>query len=273
MRAPPATWGMTLMLVVGQLVAPTIGRSDCPPAAAAELLDVLPLATAWRTRSLELPVPESLYRLALERPGAPALRREGKLAQAVVVADLPVERLWMAINDDSHHAVDDYLPLEVSRVLAGDAGRPGRETLQAFARFGMGRWWVIRLETSPELYEESAGRLWELRWKDAMERYPLDQPPIEITLTVGRLESSEGAWLLVPLGERCTLVEYVATGEPGGFMGVFHWLVATRALRSTVEGMVELARSHLGEPHHDIDFERPDGSRFDAAAGGEVAEN
>lgn len=266
MRLLPRSWRSIAGLAAALAVLPSAAAAECPDSAAAALIDSLPLTAAARTRLLELPVPENLYRRALARPGLVAVERHGTLGQAVVVVGLPVERLWMAVNDDTHHAEGDYLPLEASRLVSGRAAHSGREVAQSFERFGIGRWWVNRLDMSRELYRRSDGALWELTWHDVLSEYPGDDPPVDLGASLTRIDSSEGAWLLERLTSSCTAVEYVARAEPGGFVGAFQWLAATRTLRSTVAGMVELARHHLDVIHPEVRFVRPDGTPLETSA-------
>ena len=224
------------------------------------LLDALPLAEASRTRRFDLPVPESLYGRAISKPGTPFPSRNGKIIQGVMLSAQPIESWWKAINDDDHHDEKGYLPLLHSEVIKGTAGGSGRETFQYYRSFGIGRWWVNRLEANEALYRDSDGALWELHWRDALDDYPGAAPPVEIGSRVTPIEEDWGAWLLVALEDDCTLVEYVASGDPGGLVGALHWLALTRTLRTTFRGMVSLAREHLAKPHPDTVFYRPDGS-------------
>lgn len=242
------------------------GAADCPPAGALEELASLPLAEGFRTLAMELEPPTGLYREAVAAPGRVAVDRDGKLGQAVVLANMPLEAIWRALNDDDHHAEVGSIPVRVSRVIAGQPGGGGRTTFQYFKKAGVGRWWVNRLEMNGELFRRSGRRLWELSWHDVLEEYPGDEPPVAIDHDVRKLEHSLGAWLLVRLGEKCTLVEYTTRGEPGGVIGALQFLVATRTLRDNVEGMLEMARGHFDEPHDAIRFVRPDGSPLDGAA-------
>lgn len=248
--------GLLLLVSAGNAV-----RADCP--ALPEInsrLAALPLDEASRTRRFALPVPESLYAKAISRSGTPYPARDGKLVQGVMLSPLPIESWWKAINDDDHHDEKGYLPLRHSEVIKGIPGRGGRETFQFYSSFGIGRWWVNRLEMNEALYRDSEGALWELHWRDALERYPGDEPPVEIGSHVPPIEEAWGAWLLVALGDDCTLVEYVASGEPGGVVGALQWLALTRTLKTTFRGMVNLVREDLVEPHTDTVFHRPDGS-------------
>ena len=144
-------FGLLLFASPGEAV-----RADCP--ALPEInsrLAALPLNEASRTRRFALPVPESLYAKAISKPGTPYPSRDGKLVQGVMLSPLPIESWWKAINDDDHHDEKGYLPLRHSEVIKGIPGRGGRETFQYYSSFGIGRWWVNRLEMN----EDSATRL------------------------------------------------------------------------------------------------------------------
>ena len=70
---------------------------------------------------------------------------------------------------------------------------------------------------------------------------------------------SRGAWLLAPMGGDCTWLEYFAWSDPGGVLSGLQWLGAERAVRDAVEAVAEMARGHVGEPHPNARFVRPDG--------------
>lgn len=185
-----------------------------------------------------------------------------------MLVELPVESLWKAINDDHHHAQGGYLPLRASEVVKGERGRSGREVFQYYVKAGFGRWWVNRLEMNDELYRSSNGTLWELRWHDVLEDYDDGGPPVEMSTAVRSIEEAHGAWLLTNLGGSCTLIEYVADGEPGGFVGAVQWLALTRTMRHTMRGIVDIATEHLAEPHSIDAFVRPDGAALEAPGDG-----
>ena len=77
------------------------------------------------------------------------------------------------------------------------------------------------------------------------------------------IRSSEGAWLLVPLAERCVSIEYYSRSEPGGVVGALQPLLVKRALRDILEGIVRLAGEHVASPHPETTFEAPDGRRLE----------
>lgn len=250
------------------LLSVSVASADCPPPLSSELLASLPLGDSFRSETMGLVPPVELYRKALAKPDTVIVERDGKLGQAVAVGTVPIEAIWKALNDDDHHDEGGYIPVRESQVISGDAGGSGRKTFQYFKKAGLGRWWVNRLEMNAELYRTTRGRLWELSWQDVLEEYPGEEPPVDIDGSVPKLRTSLGAWLLVPLGGECTLIEYAARGEPGGVIGAFQFLAANRTIRSTVEGMLQIARSHLDEPHAATTFVRPDGSPLDENPGG-----
>ena len=77
------------------------------------------------------------------------------------------------------------------------------------------------------------------------------------------IQESQGAWLMVSLAEKCTLIEYFTWSDPGGFVGVAQWLFAKGTIRNTLIGLTRMANAHISEPHPGATFYHADGSRFD----------
>lgn len=221
----------------------------------------LPLERAARTVRFGLEPPGAMYEKALANPGKPVLERSGKQAQAVLVTPLTIESLWMAINDEDHYARDDYMPIRHSEVIEGPPRGERRFLFQYFKRSGVGRWWIDEVVMNRELYRESTGMLWELEWWDLMETHGKEVLPPEFRdLGLAPIRESRGAWLMVSLSQRCTLVEYVTVSSPGGLLNVAQWFAASHVIRETLEGIQRLAREHIPEPHPEARFIRPDGS-------------
>lgn len=241
-------------------------EADCPSSdAILARLDEANLAAAARTQEFHLQPPESLYRKAVDKPGKVIVRNKGKLGQAVVVAAQPIETLWMAVNDEDHYAEGGYLPVLFSAVVGGTSRGEDRLLFQYFKRAGVGRWWMDRVVMSRELFTESDGMLWELRWWDLMETYPRESLPEELSGDLARLRlspirESRGAWLMIPVSAGCTLIEYVTFSDPGGILSLAQWVGAGRVIRDTLEGVQKLAREHVPEPHLEARFVRPDGT-------------
>jgi hypothetical protein len=241
--------------------------ADCPaPDEIEAQLGQLDLSAAYRTEELELEPPWKLYAKAASRPGRVVVDRSGKLGQSVMVIEIPIEDLWMGINDEDHYAEGGYLPVEHSEVIEGTPRGERRILFQYFKRAGVGRWWIDELEMNREIFAASAGRMWELRWWDLMAERAADGPPAEFAdLGLAPIKASRGAWLMIPLGDACTLVEYVTLSSPGGFLSVANWFAAGHVIRENLEGLERLAREHVPEPHPEARFLRPDGTEILAA--------
>lgn len=194
---------------------------------------------------------------AVRQPGEILVTREGKTGHAVALVEVPIESLWKAINDEDHHA--GFL-VDESVVVGGTPRGPSRLLLQAVRRFGVGRFWVDRVEMSGELYTRSDGRLWELTWREAFDEVDLSRPPLRgVAEDHRRVEWTRGAWLFVPLAPDCTWVDYYVESDPGGALSAFQALGAKQAMRDAVEGLVRMAEEHVPEPHPEARFVRPDG--------------
>lgn len=256
-----AALGIVLLMTSGSAWA------ECP--AGEEILErlaTLELEQAARSEEFGLELPVALYEKAMESPGKPVLERGGKLAQAVLLTTYPIESLWMAINDEDHYAGGDYLPVRHSEVIEGVPRGERRLLFQYFKRAGVGRWWIDEVVMNRELYEKSGGMLWELRWWDLMETHDEEDLPAEFRdLGLAPIRESRGAWLMIPLAEHCTLVEYVTFSNPGGFLNVAQWFAAGHVIRETLDGIQRLASEHIPQPHPEARFIRPDGAVIDAA--------
>ena len=248
---------LTLLAVLA-----TPAQAVCPDAS-----EILAQVTAAgpergaRTTRFGMAVPEELYREAADDIGETFVSREGKRGFAVTVARLPVEMLWMALNDeDAHDLEGDYLPLEHSEVIGGTPRGSTRLLFQYAKKMGVGRWWVSRVSADRELYLASQGRLWQVVWQEDLGAVDPHKPPIsEASSRMPAISLTRGAWLLVPLAQDCTLVEHFSHNDPGGAVETIQFLVMSKALRDTVQGMVRLAQDHY-TPADAASFTKPDGS-------------
>ena len=253
-------WVAVAVVLVGSVSV----RAECPgPEQVETQVKRLDLASAYRTQELGLEPPWRLYEKAAKKPGKVFVDRSGKLGQAVVVTDIPVEALWMGINDEDHYAEGDYLPVEHSEVIEGTPRGESRILFQYFKRSGVGRWWIDEVVMNRELFEESQGALWELRWWDLMEERAADGLPEAYSdLGLSPIKASRGAWLMIPLAESCTLIEYVTISNPGGFLNIASWFAAGHVIKENLEALQRLALEHVPGPHPDERFLRPDGSEI-----------
>lgn len=259
MRTPSTI--LTLASLSLLALAPT--RAQCPNEdRIVERLEGLRTSRASRTVRFDTDPPLALYRKAARRPGTAVSAREGKKGFGVLVAELPIELLWAAVNDEEHHTLDGgYLPVRHSEIVEGRSRGQSRLLFQYFKKAGVGRWWVSRVQMNADLFEESEGGLWELHWEGRMDEIDPDAPPMNmVSRKMQAVRDTRGAWLMVPLADRCTLVEYFTWTDPGGFVGATQWLLAGRVIRSTLSGLTRMAEDHVSVPHPDAEFVRPDGS-------------
>lgn len=255
------------------LCVPGGAGAECPPESQLlERIRELEVHLGARTARYDAPPPLSLHEKAARNVGRPCAAHKGAEGFAVIVAPLPVERLWMALNDEDHHALDGaYLPLKHSEVIGGTPRGENRVLFQYFRRMGIGRWWVSDVWMNRELYERTGGRLWEVLWEDRMDEVDPSRPPMSrVSSELAPIRRSRGAWLLAPIAPECTLVEHYSRSEPGGMAGALRPLVLNRALRDTVGGLVRLAEEHLAAPHTGASFVLPDGTPL--SGGGELAD-
>lgn len=236
--------------------------AECPgPEAIHARLVEIDLARAARTARFEQPVPVELHEKAIRKPGKPFAERDGQRVTGVILAPVPAHKIWRAINDEEHHA-EGYLPVNFSTVVEGTPRGLDRVLFQFYKRAGLGRWWASRVLINKDIHEATEGKIWELYWQSWMDRVDREKPPIS-EVKLRPIETSEGAWMLVPLTETCTLVEQYSFSDPGGALGIFQALVATGAIRDTMSGIVKMAVEHRCEPPEAVSFIGPDGKPLD----------
>jgi len=241
----------------------------CPPAD--EILSRLEhagLERAARTTRFSEPLPAELYRQAARSIGQLQVERDGGKGLGVVVLELPVAVLWRAINDEDAQDEGGYMPLSRSEVVGGTPRGVSRRVFQAGERVGLGRWWITRTLMSRDLFEASDGALWEIVWEDEITDYERDRPPVDDPPDLPPVQRTRGAWLLVPLGDQCTLVEHFNWSEPGGFVGFMQGLVLRKMLRESIEGLVALAKARYRSAPDGPPFVRPDGRPLESPASG-----
>jgi hypothetical protein len=219
-----------------------------------------------RTVQFKMPVPTELYDKACKQIGKPFTSREGDKGESVIVAEVPIADLWKALNDENHHADEGSpIPVQGSEVIDGRPRGVNRTIFQWAKKFGFGRWWVSNVWMNGELFDASEGRLWELQWKDRSGEVDPASPPMNsVSSDLKPIKSSQGAWLLVPLAESCTLVEYFNWSDPGGgVVGLTKPMVFSRGLRQTAAGVVELGEKYRVALPPGPDFVLPNGKALD----------
>jgi hypothetical protein len=168
-----------------------------------------------------------------------------KKSYGVTVFDVPIERVWAAINDESKHVGNTQLGY--AELVKGRPCESGRRVLQYLpidVPMVADRWWVTIRVTNDKIASASGGRVRELVWSSAPDGS-------DVTSEVGRQHMAagvmvgftRGSWYLTALDEGHTLVEYYTWVDPGGdlspnVMSMF----AGRSMRKTFEQMEAIAR-------------------------------
>jgi hypothetical protein len=262
-----ALLGTAGLLVVLSVLPAAAGQDGCPsPEQMAAQLQRLDLKRASRTAKFEMPVPTGLYEKACKQIGKSFTSRDGDKGEGVIVAEVPIAAVWKALNDENRHADEGSpIPVEYSEVIEGTPRGQSRLIFQWAKKFGFGRWWVSRVRMNGELYKESEGRLWELQWEGKSDEVDPEAPPMNsVSSDLKPVKMSVGAWLLVSLGESCTLVEYFNWSDPGGGMvGFTQPMVFKKGLRQTSAGVVELAEKYRVNAPSGPAFVLPDGTPLD----------
>jgi hypothetical protein len=249
------------LFVAAVLSSPTF--AECPPPEQLlQKISAIDRSASSRIFRFSATIPDGLYRRAANKPGRPNVDRDGRQGFGVIVAELPVELLWKAINDEDHHDMPgNYFTVESSVVVAGEPRSESRVLFQHFEQWRVGRWWATRMTMNRELYAKSDGKLWELWWEGAMEEVDLDEPLFrDVAKRLDPIIESRGSWLMAPIVENCTLIEFYSWSDPGGALGSIQGLVAKKTLRASLNGLLRMAIEHSSEPHDGNPFTRPDGS-------------
>lgn len=248
-----------ILVVLGILVT-RAAVAECPSAEVMRArLAQVDLTRAARTARFKQPVPTQLHARALAAVGKALAVRKGESVTGVLITAVPAVKIWRAINDEEHHA-EGFLPVNYSEVVEGTPRGMDRVLFQYYARLGIGRWWASHVFINSAVNEATQGKIWELYWSDWMDQVDRSRPSIaQIAADIRPIVRSEGAWMLVPLGDECTLVEEYSTTDPGGALGPIQALVAAGAIRDTLEGIVAMAQQHHCNPPRGAGFRGPDG--------------
>jgi len=198
------------------LLLPTFAR-------AAPIDDVLQEIAPLRALRLAKDAPEipaSAYQKAAE--GSPVsgvlMTEEEKAGKGwgVMVYDLPIEAVWMAVNDEPTMA--RWLPVSISTVIEGVPGANGHVLFEYMPLpIFTDRWWIVEVFHNTELYRASGGKVWEQAWFDATDPDRLTGTPMAEYRDRGMpVAWSLGSWMLVRLSDDRTLGEFFTWTDPGG---------------------------------------------------------
>ena len=253
-----------MLLLLGGLTGAV--SAECPePSESFRRLGGFDLGESSRFSRWSAQFPAELREKAFRRPGVAATTFSDKQGYGAMLVELPIEQLWRAVSDEDHHTLDEsYIPVRHSEVIGGTPRGESRLLFQYFQRWGIGRWWASEVRMNRELFGTSKGKLWEVWWEDRIATVDAGAPPIaEVAARVRALRKTYGSWLFVPLGERCTYVEYYNFSDPGGGVSALQWLFAAKAIRDAMRGLAQMASEHVMQPHPGVRFMRPDGSVMD----------
>lgn len=177
---------------------------------------------------------------------------------AVAVLDQPVETVWMAVNDENAYA--GKFGLTASSVIAGPAHGSGRFLFQYLdLPIISDRWWISLEKFNSTLYEASHAKMWEMSWTDATDPGRLAGTPwVDAAAGAVPVAWTKGAWMLVPLDDRRTLVEYFVWTDPGGHLPAGPASrFASGALDGAIRDLGDMATSLAGTSR--AGYVRPDG--------------
>lgn len=168
---------------------------------------------------------------------------KARKAWGVGIVDVSIERYWAAINDETGKV--EHTRLDFVKLLEGDFCDRERKVFQYLpVSLASDRWWVSTITQNPEIQRQSGGKVREMRWLSHDDFDVSADPEIAQKASGGiRTGSTEGAWLLVDLGDGRTLVEYYAWSDPGGSIpAAMASRFAAGSIPNTLESMAELAK-------------------------------
>lgn len=181
----------------------------------------------------------------------------------VTVFQESVERVWATLNNEED--LDGKMSLDVSAVLEGPEYGHGRLIFQSLdlPRPLTDRYWLTRISHGAEAYRASNGALWELSWVDENKTKSLAGTPYaHYEKKATALKWTEGAWLLIPLSNGKTLVEYFIWSVPGGYIpAAFASKFAPGQVLTTFESMESVVVDQSGKPFPEGAV-KPDGSKL-----------
>lgn len=182
-------------------------------------LQLLDSVRAQRQASSAPTIPAEAYQTAkggkvetglVDVPG-----HKARLAWGVGVVDQPIDRYWAAINDDRNKV--EYTKLSHLELLGGDYCGADRKVFQYLSvSLLTDRWWVVNQRMNAGISSSTGGKVREMTWKSMSGQEHLTPTAKEWADKGLEVGFTEGAWLLVDLGDGSTLVEYYTWSDAGG---------------------------------------------------------
>jgi len=188
-------------------------------------------------------------------------RDEAGQGWGVTVYPEPVQRIWAALTNEED--MDGRMSLEHSAVLEGPEHSHGRVIFQSLdlPRPLSDRWWVTRVSHGADAYRASGGKLWEISWVDENKTYSLANTPFAAYAERATpLDWTTGSWLMIPLSNGQTLVEYTISTDPGGRIpAAFASRFAPSQVQTAMEELLDLVEKQKEETMP-AGMVKPDGS-------------
>lgn len=219
---------------------------------APELPQVLERTAAWRSARIAQGVPaisaDEYARVAKGEVVTGLRSVDGyatKKSYGVAVLDVPVAKLWGAINDESLHP--EYTSLDYAELVRGSPCQSGRAVFQYLPSdvpLLDDRWWVTVRKVNPQIKAVSGGLVRELVWESAPDGSLVTSAKgKELMAGATQVGFTRGSWFVTAVNERQTLVEYYTWVDPGGSMSASLMnMVATRGITNALKNMEALAK-------------------------------
>lgn len=169
--------------------------------------------------------------------------------------------VWAVLTDEDE--LGGHLGLYLSAIVGGDTHRDGRYLFQMIDMpYPIDdRYWVTKIAHNAPLFTMTNGGMWEMSWHDVTAKFDLSTTlfPTRVASATA-VEWTTGAWLLIPLDDNRTLVEYFVWSSPGGHVSAnLASRLAGRKLLSTMAELSELAVKSARAPRPST-MVRPDGT-------------
>lgn len=192
------------------------------------------------------PIPADAYRRAAEGKVTTGLVTvdgvAAKKAWGIGVFDVPIDAYWKVINDDITKV--SYTKLDFAEILEGTRCKAPRRVFQFISvPFLTDRWWVVDIRENTGLAAATSGSMREQTWATDGD-FSVSTPSAKEWAAKGmHIDSTQGSWVLVDLGNDHTLVEYYTWADPGGSVPAgFASRMAAGGVSDTLETMAQAAR-------------------------------
>jgi hypothetical protein len=198
-------------------------------------------AAAPRLADKAPPIPDAAWRKAaggaIPTGVAPVPGEKATIGWGVAVLDVPIGRMWGALNEELHH--QDLLGLGHVEIVRGAPCADRRRVMMVLPLpIVSDRWWVVENRENTALQTATAGRARELTWRSVADPAAEALSPEARAAVDGAIpvRVNQGAWWLVDLDGTHTLAEYHAWSDPGGDLPAG---AASRFANSTIASTIE----------------------------------